>query len=278
MFYTCITYIYNGVCTYPPPPPWPYLLWAPSALHYILWFRVGVGGGVGWGWGGGGGMSMGCLEYRVSGLISVGWNIRQSVNDEKSGLWGSNNTQKIINKQTESNVLNIMCPEVTVQFNKDIMLRNFSFPKIQSWSIGSNSFEKSKIATSSWILQYLAWDLKFYWPHVFSSCSGVMSNLVMDDLRWYTILIVKFQMYTCDAGDGSFTSYVNEYQHWTFPKHNHNRFFSLSTLIREVESWQPQMQNDFSRQIFLHHFIGMLYATTYVICSYLVQSTREVRS
>ena len=31
-----------------------------------------------------------------------------------------------------------------------------------------------------------------------------MSNLVMDNLMWYKIFIVKFQMYTCAAGDGSF--------------------------------------------------------------------------
>ena len=37
------------------------------------------------------------------------------------------------------------------------------------------------------------------------------------------------------------------------------------------------MENDFSRQIFLHHFICVLYSTTNVICSYLVQSTCEVR-
>ena len=46
-----------------------------------------------------------------------------------------------------------------------------------------------------------------------------MSNLFIDDLRWYKIFIVKFQKTTCDAGDGSFISYFNEYQHWTFPKH-----------------------------------------------------------
>ena len=49
-----------------------------------------------------------------------------------------------------------------------------------------------------------------------------MSNHVMDDLRRYKIFIVKFQMYTCDAGCGNFISYFNENQHWTFPKHNHN--------------------------------------------------------
>ena len=38
-----------------------------------------------------------------------------------------------------------------------------------------------------------------------------MSNLVMDNLKWYKILIAKFQMYTCDAGDGSVISHVNEY-------------------------------------------------------------------
>ena len=98
----------------------------------------------------------------------------------------------------------------------------------------------------------------------------------MDDSLWYKIFIVKFLMHTCDAGDGSFMSYVNEYQHWTFPKHSHKRFVSLNALFPEVESQQPQMENDFSKQIFLHNFICVLYATTYVISSYLVQSTREV--
>ena len=99
----------------------------------------------------------------------------------------------------------------------------------------------------------------------------------MDDLMWYKISTVKFQMYTCDAGDSSFISYVNRYQHWTFPKHSHKRFVSLDALFPEVKSQQPQMENDFSRQIFLHNFICVLYATTSVISSYLLQSTREVR-
>ena len=30
----------------------------------------------------------------------------------------------------------------------------------------------------------------------------------MDNLRWYKIFIVKFQMSTCDAGDGIFKSYL----------------------------------------------------------------------
>ena len=72
-------------------------------------------------------------------------------------------------------------------------------------------------------------------------------------------------------------SYVNEYQHWTFPRHRHKRFVSLNGLFPEVESQQPQMENDFSKQIFLHDFTCVLYATTYVISLYLVQSTREVR-
>ena len=71
---------------------------------------------------------------------------------------------------------------------------------------------------------------------------------------------MKFQMYACDAGDGSFVAYVNEYQHWTFPKHNHKRFLPPNALIPEVESQQPQMENDFSRQILPHHFIRVLYA------------------
>ena len=84
-------------------------------------------------------------------------------------------------------------------------------------------------------------------------------------------------MYTCDAGAGSFISYVNEYQHWTFPKHSHKRCVSLNGLFPEVESQQPQMENNVSREIFLHNFICVLYATAYVISSYLVQSKREVR-
>ena len=75
----------------------------------------------------------------------------------------------------------------------------------------------------------------------------------MDNLKEYKILIAKFQMYTCDAGVGSFISYVNEYQHWTFPKHTHKRIVALNALIPEVES--QQMENYFSRQIFLHHFL-----------------------
>ena len=86
----------------------------------------------------------------------------------------------------------------------------------------------------------------------------------MDDLMWYKIFIVKFQMYACDTGDGNFILYVNEYQHWTFPKHIHKRFVSLNALFPEVESQQPQMENDYLRQIFLHS-------------SYLVQNTREFR-
>ena len=89
----------------------------------------------------------------------------------------------------------------------------------------------------------------------------------MDDLLWYNIFIVKFQMYTCDAGDGSFISYVNEYQHWKFPKHSHTRFLSLNALFPGVESQQPQMENYFSRQVFLHNFICVLYATTFIISS-----------
>ena len=37
------------------------------------------------------------------------------------------------------------------------------------------------------------------------------------------------------------------------------------------------MEYDVPRQIFLHHFKCVMYATAYVINSYLVQSTREVR-
>ena len=96
-------------------------------------------------------------------------------------------------------------------------------------------------------------------------------------IMWYKIFIVKFQMYTCDAGDGNFILYVNEYQHWTFPKHSHKRFVSLNALFPKVESQQPQLENDFLRQIFLPNFICVLYATTYVISSYLVQSRCEVR-
>ena len=46
-----------------------------------------------------------------------------------------------------------------------------------------------------------------------------MSNLVLNDLRWYAIFTVRFQIYACDVVYGFFNiSYVNEYQRWTFPK------------------------------------------------------------
>ena len=104
-----------------------------------------------------------------------------------------------------------------------------------------------------------------------------MSNLVIADLMWYKIFIVKFQRYTCDAGDGNFISCVNEYQHWIFPKHSHKRFVSLNALFPEDESQQPQLEIDFLRQISLHNFICVLYAIRYVLRSYLVQSRCEVR-
>ena len=71
----------------------------------------------------------------------------------------------------------------------------------------------------------------------------------MDDLMWYKRLKEKFQMYTCDAEDGSFILYVTECHHWTFPKHSHKRFVSPNALIPEVESQLPQIENDFSRHI-----------------------------
>ena len=58
----------------------------------------------------------------------------------------------------------------------------------------------------------------------------------MDDLSWYKIFTMKFQMSTCDAGDGSFISNINEYQHWTFPKHSHKLFASLNGLVPGIES------------------------------------------
>ena len=54
----------------------------------------------------------------------------------------------------------------------------------------------------------------------------------MNDLRWYKILIVKFQMPACDAGDSSI-SYFNEYQPRLIisNSHSNNRFVSLNGLI-----------------------------------------------
>ena len=72
----------------------------------------------------------------------------------------------------------------------------------------------------------------FSWLLIFRN----MSNVVMDDLMWHRILIMKFQMSTCDSGDASFISYFNEYQHWTFPKHSPNRFVSLNELIPAINS------------------------------------------
>ena len=82
-------------------------------------------------------------------------------------------------------------------------------------------------------------------------------------------------MSTFDPVDGSFISYFNEYQHWTFPKHSSKRFVSLNGLIPGMKFQQSYMEYDLPWQIFLHHFKCLMYATTYVISSYLVQS--EVR-
>ena len=69
--------------------------------------------------------------------------------------------------------------------------------------------------------------------HLVLGCKSFKtSNLVMDNLRWYKIM-VNFQMYTCDSGGGSFISYVNEYLHWTFPAHSHKIFFhSMRWFLR----------------------------------------------
>ena len=47
-------------------------------------------------------------------------------------------------------------------------------------------------------------------------------------------------MPTCDAGDGSFISYINEYQHWTFPKHSRERFVTLNGLIPRLNLNNPK--------------------------------------
>ena len=53
-------------------------------------------------------------------------------------------------------------------------------------------------------------------------------SLIIDDIRWYKIVIVKFRLFTYDAGEGRFESYFDEYQQWTFPKH----MIKISMLIR----------------------------------------------
>ena len=84
-------------------------------------------------------------------------------------------------------------------------------------------------------------------------------------------------MSTCDARDGRFISYFNEYQHWKYPENSPKRFVLLNMLIPGINSQQCQMEYDLPWQIFLCHFKWVVYAQTHVICSYLVQNTRGVR-
>ena len=64
-----------GVTTPLSPLPWPYLLWAPRALHYVLWFGVWWYSGGDWrvhcSCGGPGVESISCLEDWVSGVSGV---------------------------------------------------------------------------------------------------------------------------------------------------------------------------------------------------------------
>ena len=64
-----------------------------------------------------------------------------------------------------------------------------------------------------------------------------MCNLVMDDLRWYKMFIVKFQMSPFDAVDGSFISYFKEYQHLIFHKHSDMKVVPLSVVIFDNPGW-----------------------------------------
>ena len=93
----------------------------------------------------------------------------------------------------------------------------------------------------------------------------------MDDLRWYKIFMAKVQMYTCDALGGSFISYVNEYQHWTFPKHSTRYFFTQCVDTRDWIStisngkWFLKANNFYARYMPQH------------MSWVRVQNTREVR-
>ena len=53
-----------------------------------------------------------------------------------------------------------------------------------------------------------------------------LSNEAHDDnWRWYKIFMVKFQMW---RWGWYFQIVFNEYQHWTFPKHNYKMAVTLS--------------------------------------------------
>ena len=69
---------------------------------------------------------------------------------------------------------------------------------------------------------------------------------------------MKFQMFTCEAGDGSFISYFKEYQHSIFPKHNDKRVVSLNVMI--LNTLRPRQNgrhfaDDTFKRIFLNKYV-----------------------
>ena len=93
-----------------------------------------------------------------------------------------------------------------------------------------------------------------------------MSNLIMDYWRCYKIFKVKFQMSTCDAGDGIFKWYL------TNISTEHSLNTTTKGLLHSV--WWYLITgagNGLSRNIFLYHFCT-IYATIYTIRSYLDQT------
>ena len=58
-------------------------------------------------------------------------------------------------------------------------------------------------------------------------------------------------MFTCDAGDGIFKSYLTNISTETFPKHNYERVATLSVMILDNSQREMISQEVFSCSIFV---------------------------
>ena len=100
---------------------------------------------------------------------------------------------------------------------------------------------------------------------IFLGCKSFeTSNLVMDELMWYKVFIVKIQMCTCDAGMVVSYRMLTNISIEHFLNTTERDLFHSMRCSPRLNLNNTQMENDFSMQISLHNFICVLYATTYV--------------
>ena len=101
-----------------------------------------------------------------------------------------------------------------------------------------------------------------------------MSNLVMDDLSWYKMSIVKFQMSTCDVGVVVSDSILTNFRIEHFLNTAITDLFHSMSLSPGLNLNNPKWNAISHGKSSCMVFKCVLYATTYFISPYLVQSTR----